>query len=329
MTQSLDDKKPLFSETLGGELKKGWDDTSRLANRLESFGVLKHRTSAFIEWAHTEGVYYENKLQYRIFKRLTDCGQYLIFRNYQDSQVSRLIGACSCKQHLLCAFCASRRGVRMSMAYKERVEAFKSQSEAHDLLFLTFTVQNGPNLSKRFYHLKNSMQKLTQRRNFERAGRGTHKSEFTKLSGGVFAYEFKRGANSNEWHPHIHMLALIPSGQRVDAQRLKDEWFEITGDSKVINVQLCTNDQAYLEVFAYALKFSEMSHADRWFAFNELKGERLISSFGCLRSVDVPDLVEDDILSTDEPFVDVLYRWLPTRGYSGAITLARPETSAA
>jgi len=324
-----DMKKPLFSETLGGELKKGWDDTNRLESRIESFGVLKHRTSAFIEWAHEEGVYYATKAQYRIFKRLTDCGQYLIFRNYQESKVSRLIGACSCKQHLLCAFCASRRGVRMSMAYKERVEAFKAEAEPHQLLFLTFTIQNGPNLSKRFYHLKNSMQKLTQRRNFERAGRGTHKSEFTKLSGGVFAYEFKRGAGSGEWHPHIHMLALIPAGQRIDAQALKDEWLQITGDSKVVNIQICTNDQAYLEVFAYALKFSEMTHADRWFAFNELKGERLISSFGCLRSVDVPDLVEDDILATDEPFVDVLYRWLPTRGYSNPLTLPQSTQSAA
>lgn len=331
MIEEKPNKKPSFSETLGGELKKGWDDSSRLEIRLESFAELKHRTRGFIEWAHENGEVYASKDTHKIFKRLTDCGQYLIFRNYETSQVSRLIGACSCKQHLLCAFCASRRGVRNSVAYKEKVEHFKNAADQeHDLLFLTFTVKNGPDLAMRFQHLKSSMQTLTQRRNFERAGRGIHKSEFTKLSGGVFAYEFKRGAGSDEWHPHIHMLALIPKCSRIDAQKLKDEWLEITTDSHVVNIQYCQNDMAYLEVFAYALKFSEMEHSDRWHAFNLLRGRRLISSFGCLVGVDVPDQAEDDVLYTDEPFVDVLYRWIPARkAYAASIQLLQAPPKAA
>ena len=82
------------------------------------------------------------------------------------------------------------------------------------------------------------------------------------------------------------------------------------------------NDNAYLEVFAYALKFSEMENIDRWDAFNLLKGERLISSFGNLRGVLLPEDETDDLLDTTEPFFDTLYRWCLGRGYESNGTIS-------
>ena len=130
---------------------------------------------------------------------------------------------------------------------------------------------------------------------------------------GVFAYEFKRGSIENLWHPHIHMLTLLPKGLRVDAEILKAEWLEITGDSSVINIQKAENDNAFLEVFAYALKFSEMENIDRWNASQILRNERLISSFGDLRGVVVDESDNDDLLDSDEPFFDLLFNWMGGR----------------
>jgi len=310
-------EKPQVTETLASEITQGYDSTERLENRLESFHILKQRTQEFKQWAYDGGVIAPDKQTVRLFRNLDNCGQYLIFRNYLQSQRSRLIGACSCKNHLLCAFCASRRGVKHSMAYREKVNELVSQSGGRlALVFLTFTVNNGENLFDRFTHLRRSMQVLLKKRNFEYVGHRGVKTEMSKLQGGVFAYEFKRGANLNLWHPHIHMLALLPVNQKIDVQALKNEWHDITGDSKVINIEYCRNDEPYLEVFAYALKFSEMTHSDRWFAFQNLKGERLISSFGSLRGVVIPESDNDEMLPTTEQFEDVLYRWFSRRGYA-------------
>ena len=300
---------------LADELVKGWDQTSQLAKRLESFSSLKHKAIEFIEWAAESGVAMQNPKSKKTFIKLIDCGQYLIFRDYLTSKRSRLIGACTCKLHLLCPFCASRRGVKHSMAYKEKVEHLKSESQNNlDLVFITFTVKNGESLYERFTHLRNSMRFLLKQRNNQLRDKYTHKTEMFKLSGGVFAYEFKRGSGSQDWHPHIHMLALLPKSSKIDISTLKQEWSTITGDSSVINIKYA-DDNAYLEVFAYALKFSEMNHADRWDAYNLLTRERLISSFGELRGVELPENELDEPLDQNEPFLDVLYRFQQDRGY--------------
>lgn len=308
-------KKPSIRETLGGDLTLGWDSSERLGARLESFDILKQKGFDFVTWGTESGVATQNPSTKKIFIKLFDCGNYLIFRNYLISKRSRLLGACTCKIHLLCPFCASRRGIKHSRIYKEKVDHLIAQSSNNlDLVFITFTLKNAPDLYERYSHLRNSIKSLLKRRNNQSREKYTHETEMFKLTGGVFAYEFKRGSGGNEWHPHIHMLALLPKQQKINIAALKAEWFDITGDSSVINIKYA-DDNGYLEVFAYALKFSEMDNKDRWDAFNLLRRERLISSFGDLRGVDLPDDELDDILDIEEPFVDVLYRWCLGRGY--------------
>lgn len=308
-------KKPHLVETLAGDTKQGWDDTARLASRITSYANLKFRTQEFIHWAVDNGLAHFNNDTRRVFRNLDSCGEYLIFRNYVESYRSRLLGSCSCKQHLLCAFCASRRGVKHSVAYKEKVDSLIAAVDGQmDLVFLTFTVKNGADLNERFNHLRGSMRALLKKRNNQRNVKTAASTEMYKLAGGVFAYEFKRGSGSQDWHPHIHMLALISKASKVDAAKLKQEWLDITGDSSVINIKYA-DEAAYLEVFAYALKFSEMEHADRWFAYTTLKGEKLISSFGDLRGIQLPGSENDDLLDSDEPFFDVLFKWCSSRGY--------------
>ena len=313
MESKKENPKPVL--ILADELVTGWDSTSQLDKRLESFSSLKHKGIEFIEWAAETGVAMQDPKSKKIFTRLIDCGQYLIFRQYQLQKRSRLIGACSCKLHLLCPFCASRRGVKHSMAYKEKVEHLKQETNNNfDLVFITFTVKNGESLDERFSHLKNSMRRLLVQRTNQQRSKGTHKTEMFKLSGGVFAYEFKRGEGSEDWHPHIHMLALLPKASKINIENLKAEWLSLTNDSHVINIKYA-DDSAYLEVFAYALKFSEMTHSDRWFAYNLLTRERLISSFGDLRGVQLPENELDEPLDQNEPFLDILYRFQQNRGY--------------
>ncbi len=312
-------KNPNCNDILAGDLQKGWDSTDRLPERVQSYCNLKERTEEFTDWARDGGIPQFGRKETKLFRKVEQCGQYLLFRNYLTSRRTRLIGACSCKEHLLCAFCAARRGVKNTVAYKERVDYLLQENGAQKLMFLTFTVKNGPDLFERFSHLRSSMQKLLIRRN--NAMKRPAKSSMACINGGVFAYEFKRGSGSDDWHPHIHMLVLSPG--HIDISQVKAEWLEITGDSAVVNIKSCTDDNAFLEVFAYALKFSEMEHGDRWHAFGLLKGERLISSFGSFRGVDVPETDTDELLDTDEPWLDLIYQYQRNRGYGTGKVLDR------
>ena len=109
------------------------------------------------------------------------------------------------------------------------------------------------------------------------------------------------------------MVAL--AGQQPDPLRLACEWRAITGDSFIVDVRpIDEADPAsgFLEVFKYALKFSDMEPADTWHAFQVLKGRRLVASAGLFRGIDIPEQLIDEPLD-DLPFVELFYRYLAGR----------------
>lgn len=70
---------------------------------------------------------------------------------------------------------------------------------------MTLTVKNGDDLAERFKHLHGAQRELWKRR---QRGRG---SVLDGVVGAVWSYEVKRGDNSGQWHPHLHMIALAES----------------------------------------------------------------------------------------------------------------------
>lgn len=308
--QDLQKKNPLSLNILADDVKEGYDANSRLPNRISGYSTLKQNSMQFLDWAVDGGLNNLNTQDKKVLFNLAKCGSYLIFRNYTNRNITRLIGACSCKKHLLCAFCSSRRGVKNTVAYKAKYEQLLKENPDKKLLLITYTIKNGPDLAERFLHLQSSMRDLMQRRtNFLKRPTIRH-CEFAKTTGGVFAYEFKRGSGSNDWHPHIHMLALVPAAEKLNYENLKTEWLDITGDSHVVNVQPVTDDSAFLEVFAYALKFSTLENSDRWFAYKTLSRQRLISSYGEFRGVEIDESTSDDLLAEDEPYIDLLFSYM-------------------
>lgn len=138
------------------------------------------------------------------------------------------------------------------------------------------------------------------------------------MLGAVWSYEVKRGLNSGIWHPHIHMVWL--HHEDIDAQVLSREWKWATGDSHNLDVRPINPDpvtgslvDGMLEVFKYALKFSDMSLSDNWHAFEKLSNKRLISSSGLLHGLEIPEKLSDDEL--DGPFIEMLYRFSIEHGY--------------
>lgn len=251
------------------------------------------------------------KTMYKLANDLDKCGHWLVFRDYYTINQNRLIAADFCKKHLLCPLCAIRRGAKYIQSYLPKYEQVVAENPTYKGVMITFTVANGDNLMERVNHLRNSLRKLMEQRSQYRNGKkGYSYTEMSNVEGGVYSIEVKRGENSGEWHPHIHMACLVSAD--VDQEQLRQEWKAITGDSHIVDVREFYSDvvDSFCEVFKYALKFSEMSYADNLEAFWKLTGARLVSSFGCLYGVKVPDNLEDDPLEDDLPYIDRFYKYI-------------------
>lgn len=260
----------------------------------------------------------------KLAAKLSNCADFLIFKRYLTVDEVRLHSANFCKKHLLCPFCAMRRGAKYLQAYKQRLDVVFQENPKLRAFMVTLTVKDGDSLQERFAHLRSALKKYRdQRRN---ALKGQRFVEYAKAFGGVHSIEIKRGKNSGLWHPHVHMIWLCEAPP--SASQLSREWLAITGDSYIVDVREFYGESVvdgFLEVFKYALKFSDMELADNWEAYQLLKEKRLVDNFGLLRGVKVPEeLTDEDI---DEDFVYMLYYFARSSGYNFGGLVGKDEES--
>lgn len=254
---------------------------------------------------------------------LRGCGSQLLFKHYYTQDSYRLAHMRSCRRHMLCRFCSSIRATKQAMSYHAKMLQVLKDNPKLKPVFITLTVKNGDDLGERFNHLMSNF-KTMQKARRDWLNRGTGHNELCKAHGIVYAVEITNRGRG--WHPHIHMVALVDDW--IDRKKLSQQWEAITGDSKIVDVRRLKpskgtkNDymEAFIEVFKYALKFSEMSHFDIWLAHETLSPDgrlkRLQGSIGLFRGVKVPEKMTDEQLSDDLPFMLVLYRFIRGAGYS-------------
>lgn len=287
----------------------GVEGIEALPRRVDRYGKGKNRALDVAEYIGGQAE--QQPVLRPLADRVRSCGDYLVFRHYFTVDKVRLHGASLCMKHLLCPLCAIRRGSRALKAYLDRWECIKAEKPLLRPFLVTLTVKDGDDLAERFGHLHRSQRELWKRK---QRGRG---SVLDGVVGAVWSYEVKRGSGSGVWHPHLHMIALAENAP--DARQLADEWKAITGDSHVVDVRPISQEDpvsGFIEVFKYAVKFSDQPPADTLHCYLTLKGKRLIGSAGCFRGVDVPEDLTDDTSDLEGlPFVTLFYRYLAGRGY--------------
>jgi plasmid rolling circle replication initiator protein Rep len=287
----------------------------------------------------------------KLTRQLCSCGNYLVFHQYHTVGQVRLAKASFCKNHLMCQLCAIRRGAKQVQGYLGKYEQVTASNASLRPYMLTLTVKNGHDLPERFQHLQSSMKKLMQRRR-DFISKGLGNSQLAKAEGGVFSYELTK--TDSGWHPHCHMVVMLNPDdlidfpfdtrpQKFDSQAwaqlspgqkkyqkdlwrnwggsaqnsgLAKEWEKITGDSKIVDLRPIDGDpaQGFVEVFKYALKFSDLKPKENIEAYSYLKGKRLTGSFGCFWGVKVDKNYEDDLLA-DLPYIELFYKYTKS-GYS-------------
>ena len=291
---------PSLADVLADETSKGVTQRERFSHRLDRYGKAKSKATAISNYISQNQPDRE-----KLATRVKECGNYLTFRDYYTVGEIRLTRACFCKKHLLCPLCAIRRGAKLLGRYVDRFhDVAKSDPELKPYL-VTFTVKNGPDLQERFLHLQKSIRSYHKRRHRKRS-----KCEAKKASGAVWSYEIKRGKNSGSWHPHVHAVWLCKTPP--NSSLLSEEWKSVTGDSFIVDVRPISQDDpvsGFLEVFKYAVKFSDQPEHDTWHCYEILSGRRLIASFGDFYGIPEPEDLLDECLD-DLPYIEYFYQFM-------------------
>lgn len=291
---------PRLVDILAEDTRKGASSKELFPRRLERYAKAKTKALAISEYIRTQ-----HPESMRVSLSVSGCGQYLVFRDYYTVGEIRLSKACFCKKHLLCPLCAIRRGAKMLSRYIDRYHEVIAANDRLKAYMVTFTVKDGEDLKERFLHLQKSIRYLNKKRLIKKC-----RSEVQKAQGAVWSYEIKRGKNSGLWHPHCHAIWLCEV--EPSQAELSLEWKRITKDSFIVDVRPITQNEpikGFLEVFKYAVKFSDQPEKDTWHCFETLKGKRLIASFGLFYGVPEPDDLADDPLE-GLPYIDHFYSFI-------------------
>lgn len=313
-------KKPFEDVALAGAVTQKVSEENTLHKRIEKYSRAKQRQGDILKHlvrmaSGTEKTPVHGFMDYeKIISDVGECFNYLVFNHYYTVDKLRLVRSSSCRKHLLCAPCAIRRAAKATEAYYRRYLEITAQSVDLRPYLLTLTVKNGKNLKERFNHLKKAMSSvLKSRQNY--AARGDSFNEFCKIEGGVYSYEFSYSQHG--WHPHIHIVVMMYEDNPMDfnpknpkRSKLSLDWKKITGDSFIVDVRPISQDAAsgFVEVFKYALKFSDMTPSQTVEAFSFLRGKRLQGSFGVFRGVEVPENMNDEEIA-NLPYIELLYRY--------------------
>lgn len=310
MVSAYQKKAPQFVTILAEESNKGAGHRDKFPDRLNRYGKAKNRALAVSKYIT------ENEPQYKKLGSLvSSCGDWLKFREYYTIDEIRLHGASFCKKHLLCPLCAIRRGAKHLGRYIARFEELKAANGQLQPYMVTLTVKDGSDLSERFKHLQKSVQKLNHKRHVQKC-----KTILHDVHGAVWSYEIKRGNGSGLWHPHCHAIWL--SDSQPDQVKLSQEWLAITGDSFIVDVRPINPVDVvsgFLEVFKYAVKFSDQPLEDTFHCFKTLSGKRLLGSFGLFYGIPEPDDLTDDCLD-DLPYIDHFFTF-----YNGSYVRTKSE----
>lgn len=286
-------------DSLAGETREGFR-TDGLHNRLQRYGSARENALKFRR-------YLVEQREDKLADALGDCGNYATFRDYFTIGQTRLAKMCTCRKHLICPLCAIRRGAKALRVYLARVATLQAADDRLKAYLVTVTVKNGDELQERFSHLCSSLRYMHKLRHLHRG------HEVCKARSAVWSYEFTNRGKG--WHPHAHAVWLCH--QAPDSAKLSQEWKGITGDSYIVDVRPMDEADpvaAFLEVFKYALKFSDLDDPDRLHAYKTLKGKRLQDSFGELRGLDVEPSDSDELLE-ELPYIERMFTFVHGVGY--------------
>jgi hypothetical protein len=253
---------------------------------------------------------YLGKADTKLASQVATCASWLHIREWELSGKTRIRNANFCKRFLICPACAARRATKLVAAYAAKIDVVQDMMPRLIPIMITLTIRNGPDLKERLRHLKESWSRMMEAKRKGASASSRHGLiEWNKVVGSVRAIEVTWNKKAGEWHPHIHVFALV--SQYISQTHLSAEWERVTGDSFIVDVRKCKNGivSGLIEVLKYVSKPSELSPELLLQLYRAAKGSRFVDPQGCLRGVPEPCIDSDDDDGLHGPYRDFIALW--------------------
>lgn len=258
------------------------------------------------------------------YYRIRDCGSYLEYRRYLETNEKRLNRSNFCKVRL-CPMCSWRRSLKI-FGQTSKVMNKALEEKEYRFLFLTLTCKNvdGEDLSHQIDDLFSAFRKMTRRKVFNKAIKGW----FRALE--VTHNLDKESKSYDTYHPHFHMVLMVNKSYFDDSKLYisHEEWVELWKSCMSIDYEPFVNIKAFksgtkeeteksvAEVAKYAVKDDDLIIKDENGQVDEeltddavlildkaLANRRLVAFGGKLRDIQqelkLDDLENGDLINTD------------------------------
>lgn len=201
-------------------------------------------------------------------QRITECSQYANIVRLKGDEPKLIVSRCKDR---MCPRCSRVNAYKCS----EALHSIISRMPTRRAITLTLAHDRG-DLSSRINRLMHCWKELRRSKQWKEA-----------VDGGIYSLEITRNEGDGTWHPHLH---VIVTGTYYEQKTLADQWFRITGDSKIVYIQAVHDAR---KMGGYISKY--VTKPDEVIEWEDdvlleyicaIRGRRMFHTFGCLHNTE-------------------------------------------
>ena len=251
--------------------------------------------------------YIKNKISEENFKRIHECGNFLLFHADEGKEKRKLVHANNCENRF-CPMCAYKKSRKDAMKISIMLKSLEKECK---FLFLTLTAKTitSDNIIEEIKDYNESFKRMTKLKPFSSAVIGyIRKLEITydgskTVTKAMYKQKkkyydnlgLKAGApnpNYDKYHPHFHVLLAVKKSYFSSRNYIKQEkWLEMWRDAKrdetitQVDVRKFDMTKGTAELAAYAAKDSDYLQSQDVFdvMYKALKGRQIITYNGVFK----------------------------------------------
>jgi len=222
--------------------------------------------------------------------RLERCSDVIAFGRCQCSGTVKVVKTNLCRDRF-CPTCQKQRTKLFSKQAMQVLHALHEREGEQRYVFMTLTVKNclGANLSATITDMQMAFKRLSKRITYMQA-----------VKGHIKALEVTHNAVTNEYHPHLHVLAVVNENYfkefYITNEQLVKEWqSSLKVDyAPIVDIRAVRTNKAddeivagALETVKYSIKTKDILHSDNVFItyIQAMRGKRCIAYAGILKAL--------------------------------------------
>ena len=257
------------------------------------------------------------------WKLAFDCGSWLEFRWYMQSDITKLHTANFCKRDKMCPACTVRRAYKQQQKFIKILEAEQSLKDT-DWYYIVIPVKHHKTESFEtvYNRLDGVLKKILKSMRNSKQGKGNN--FFSLFTGGMYSIEATH--TENGWNVHLNLIINAPKGTLIALKDIRNRKGQVShqneglrlflvrsADSQMHNIQKIDSStdekmrEALVEVLKYSLKFSSLTSQQLLEVYIKTYRKRLFGTFGNLRGVGIEDIdLEGDTL-VDPEYLELIF----------------------